>query len=57
MFPERLLWMQSVRAVICLDATAGVRMLAEVLEGEWREIRETTTRGKTCDATFVNGLS
>jgi len=37
---------ESVRAIIRFDATANIRMAAEVLEREWREIGETATGDK-----------
>lgn len=47
---------KSVRAIIRFDATAGVRMAAEILEGEWREIGETATGEKTRNAAGIETL-
>ena len=54
---EKLARIESVRAIIRFDATADVRMAAEILEGEWREIGETATRDKTRNTARIEALS
>ena len=47
---------ESVRAIIRFDATANIRMAAEVLEREWREIGETATGDKTSNTVCIEAL-
>jgi len=49
-------WLNRYGQFIRFDATANIRMAAEVLEREWREIGETATGDKTSNTVCIEAL-
>lgn len=53
---EKLARIESVGAIVRFDATADVRMAAEILEGERREIGKTATGDKARNTARIEAL-